>query len=492
VFFNPAANSVLPAVAGDDNLVGANSAIWSAAVVSQIALAPLAGLLVAGAGAGPAFAINAVSFLISAALLARIRVPRPLVAPRRSRLADITDGLAYIKGSRLLSTLGVVQGLAALSAGATSALLVVLAERHLHLGATRFGVLLAAIGVGAGIGPLVLGRVTRDMKHPALLYGPYLLRGLVDLALAAFASFAGALVALGAYGLGTSTGNVTYNTILQSVVPDQRRERVFAFYDVVWQTGRLAWVSAASWPTPVGSPPSTTSAEPSSSPPPPSTSPSSDGLTCTNSPFAPEPGPQEATDSTGRALDPPVRLVARTVAEPDPRLPPAEVANNRSPVPGNVSAQTFVRVLFYELCQQGLDALGDVVSDGPHLVDRFAGRVGQVPVQVPFARVDRAGVAAAHGDNHLRRPGGLAGERLPPAVWMASSGSAPASRPEGADHPNHTVLTRRLHAYLAGRIACDSTLTLPCASGCGPSGPGFSERHRRWGRPAPAPQAQAA
>lgn len=240
VFFNPAANSILPAVAGDDNLVGANSAIWSAAVVSQIALAPLAGLLVAAAGAGPAFAINAVSFLTSAALLARIRVTRPPVAPRRSRLADITDGLAYIRSSRLLSTLGVVQGLAALSAGATSALLVVLAERHLHLGATRFGVLLAAIGVGAGIGPLILGRVTRDVKHPALLFGPYLLRGLVDLALATFASFAGALIALGAYGLGTSTGNVTYNTTLQSVVPDQQRGRVFAFYDVVWQTGRMA------------------------------------------------------------------------------------------------------------------------------------------------------------------------------------------------------------------------------------------------------------
>jgi len=76
VFFNPAASSVLPAVAGDEDLVGANSVIWFAAVVSQIALAPLAGVLVATAGAGPAFAINAVSFLVSALLLAGIRVPR--------------------------------------------------------------------------------------------------------------------------------------------------------------------------------------------------------------------------------------------------------------------------------------------------------------------------------------------------------------------------------------------------------------------------------
>lgn len=240
VFFNPAASSVLPALAGDKNLVGANSVIWSTAVISQIALAPLAGVLVATAGAGPAFAINAASFLASAALSAGIRVPRPPAVPCRSRRHEIADGLATIKASRLLSTLAATQGLAALSAGATSALLVVLAEQHLHVGAARFGFLLAAIGVGAGIGPLIIGWVNPNVERRAFLFGPYLLRGIIDLSLATFASFDGALVALGAYGIGTSTGNVTFTTTLQSVVPDDRRGRVFAFYDVVWQTGRLA------------------------------------------------------------------------------------------------------------------------------------------------------------------------------------------------------------------------------------------------------------
>jgi predicted MFS family arabinose efflux permease len=234
---------VVPAVAGDD-LLGANSVIWSTAVVSQIALAPLAGLLVATAGAGPAFGINAVSFLVSAAFLARIRIHRVPAPAGRRHLTDIRDGFAYLRASRLLTTLAAVQGVAALSAGATSALLVVLAERHLHLGAGRFGLLLAAIGVGAGAGPLLLRRLTRNVARPALLFGPYLLRGLVDLSLATFGSFAGALAGLAAYGIGTSTGNVTYNTTVQSVVADERRGRVFAFYDVVWQTGRLASIAA--------------------------------------------------------------------------------------------------------------------------------------------------------------------------------------------------------------------------------------------------------
>ncbi len=237
VFFNPAAASVLPTLVPDSEVVGANSAVWSAAVISQIALAPLAGALVAFAGPGPAFAINASTFLISAAFLPSSgRAP----VPPTKHLTDIAEGLRTIRASRFLATLAGVQGLAALSAGATSALLVVLAEEHLDVGAGGFGFLIAAIGVGAGFGPLVLHRFIDDVRRPVFLYGPYLLRGAVDVVLAVSRSFGVALGALAMYGVGTSTGNVTYNSVLQTTVPDRLRGRVFAFYDVTWQTGRLA------------------------------------------------------------------------------------------------------------------------------------------------------------------------------------------------------------------------------------------------------------
>jgi MFS family permease len=77
VFFNPAASSVLPALVDDEQLVRANSGIWTAAVVSQIALAPLAGLLVARAGFTPPFLINAARFAVSAVVLTGLRLPQP-------------------------------------------------------------------------------------------------------------------------------------------------------------------------------------------------------------------------------------------------------------------------------------------------------------------------------------------------------------------------------------------------------------------------------
>lgn len=241
VFFNPAASSAVPALVGSGELVGANAALWSGAVLSQVVLAPVAGLTVAWAGAGPAFVVNAASFLVSAGLLAGLVLPPVAAAGAVAgrRLGELAEGLRAVRATPLLRTLAGVQALAALSAGATSALLVVLAQEHLRVGPSRFGVLVGAIGVGAGIGPLVLQRLVADVRRPGLLFGPYLLRGAVDLVLAASTSFGVALVSLAAYGVGTSTGMVTWNTVLQSSVPDRVRGRVFAFFDVVWQTSRL-------------------------------------------------------------------------------------------------------------------------------------------------------------------------------------------------------------------------------------------------------------
>ncbi|MGH9283138.1 MAG: MFS transporter, partial [Acidimicrobiales bacterium] len=63
-------------------------------------------------------------------------------------------------------------------------------------------------------------------------------------ALAAGPPFPLALGTLAAYGVGTSTGMVTWNTVLQSSVADGLRGRVFAFFDVVWQSSRLLSIAA--------------------------------------------------------------------------------------------------------------------------------------------------------------------------------------------------------------------------------------------------------
>ncbi len=241
VFFNPAANSVLPSLVSDRELVAANSAVWTAAVLSQILLAPLSGGLVALVGPGWAFGVNAASFLVSALALRGLRPPEPpREVGRRRLLTEARAGVALVGSDRLLRALAIGQLLAALSAGATSALLVVLAAEHLAAPANAYGMLVGAIGVGAALGPTLLLRLIPDPRRPLYVFGPYVLRGLVDLVLASARSLPIAAATLAVYGLGTSTGAVTFNSLLQSHVTDRTRGRVFALMDLLWQAGRLA------------------------------------------------------------------------------------------------------------------------------------------------------------------------------------------------------------------------------------------------------------
>jgi len=166
-FFGPAAQSLLPALVGDEDLVIANSGIWTAAVAAQVLVAPVAALVAVKAGFGSGFAINAVSFALSAGVLLRMREPerpRPVSVPSPFRHAR--EGLTALAALPLLRVLAAGQLLAALSAGATSALLVVLAKDRLG-------------GIGAVLGPLLLTRMIKDPRRPLFVFGPYAVRGLV-------------------------------------------------------------------------------------------------------------------------------------------------------------------------------------------------------------------------------------------------------------------------------------------------------------------------
>ncbi|GAA1346783.1 MFS transporter [Arthrobacter roseus] len=240
VFFNPAAQSVLPSIIRERDLVAANSGLWTAAVISQVVLAPLAGVVVAVFGYDWAFWINAASYLASAAALLRLTVPtQPARTHRSSWYRDAREGLTELARHRLLRALAATQFLAALSAGATGALLVVLAEDHLRLDEASFGLLIGAIGAGAAIGPLILARITDNPRRPGFVLGPFVLRGLVDAVLATITGLFSAMAALVVYGLGTSTGAVTFNSLLQAEIPEKLRGRIFATFDMLWQSGRL-------------------------------------------------------------------------------------------------------------------------------------------------------------------------------------------------------------------------------------------------------------
>lgn len=238
LLFNPAAASLVPEVVLGDELVAANSALWTTAVAAQIALAPLAGVVVARFGVGVAFAVNATSYLVSAAFLGRLRAGREPSDATVVGWAAVGKGITAVRSHPLLARLAIVQVLASLSAGATGGLLVLLAADSLGVGPSGFGLLLGAIGVGAVVAPAILRRSIKPAER-RWLFGPYLVRGAVDLLLATTRSPIVAGGSLVAYGASTSTGMIAYQATLQSEVPDRLRGRAFALFDVLWNAARL-------------------------------------------------------------------------------------------------------------------------------------------------------------------------------------------------------------------------------------------------------------
>src|SRR4030095_17084813 len=81
-----------------------------------------------------------------------------------------------------------------------------------------------------------------------------------------------------------------------------------------------------------------------------------------------------------------------------------------------------------ELVGEAAHPLVDLVADLADLVDRLAGGVVQLPVLIPLAGVDRAGVAAAHRDARIRGADDLVREPLCGLLGHVPGGVLPARR----------------------------------------------------------------
>ena len=251
VFFNPTVQAVIPHLTTEGQRLAANSVSWTTGRLVQIVGAAAAGGLIATVGTRPAFALNAATFAVSAVLLVRLRVPTPAAATSgvargaiERFFGDVRAGLAFARKDRFVSRLLLVQSLASLAVGATGAMLVVLAERHLRLEASGFAWLIGAIGVGALLGPLLPNALAADVRDPRWLFVPYVVRGAGDVLIATVPSVPAALAIMVVYGVCTSTGMVVFGTTLQGAIPDHVRGRVFTLLDVDWNVLRLASLAA--------------------------------------------------------------------------------------------------------------------------------------------------------------------------------------------------------------------------------------------------------
>ena len=228
-FLTPAMGAIIPELVPADVLVAGNALRGMSRQLARVGGPVVGGVVVAVAGPPVAFALDALTFFVSFALLAAANPPAA-AAPveRRPLLREVREGLDFTFS---LPWLWITIFLAALVNVALFGPLVIalpiLVRDVLLASAATYGLISAAVGAGELAGGVLAGQL-RVRRSGIVMYGWTIVCGLAIAAMGLAPSLAPILVAALALGVGLSGFSVLWDTALQRHVPRQLLGRVVA------------------------------------------------------------------------------------------------------------------------------------------------------------------------------------------------------------------------------------------------------------------------
>jgi len=210
------------------NAIALNSSMVNAA---RLVGPSAAGVLIAAFGEGWCFTIDAISYLAVIASLLAMRVERRERPARAEHVwADLREGFRYVAGFAPMRSVLLLLALVSLMGMPYSVLMPVFASAVLHGGAHTFGFLMAASGCGALCGALYLASrasvvgLGRIIAIAAAAFG----LGLVLFSRSRWMWLS--LPLMFVTGMGMMVQMASSNTILQTIVDEDKRGRVMSFY----------------------------------------------------------------------------------------------------------------------------------------------------------------------------------------------------------------------------------------------------------------------
>lgn len=258
VFFLPAKSALTPTLVSAPQLLAANT-LLSVAGIAATALGALSGgWIVDHWGWGTALYIDAVTYLVSVLALSMLRDPHDShsQAPPvtlRGYLREIGEGMLVVKRSPAV-------GLALTALGAVwvgGGFLQVAGNQHIQraardlAGMERIGILMAVLGVGAGLGTWWVNGPGRRVPQPLLLGLGLLMAGGWMVAFAVSSRFAVFSIAGFLIGLCIAPCFVITETLLQQGADPKQRGRVFSLRDFAMRLGFQIAILVAGFMTPL-------------------------------------------------------------------------------------------------------------------------------------------------------------------------------------------------------------------------------------------------
>jgi MFS family permease len=233
VFFDVAYQSYLPSLVGRELLIEGNSKLESTRSLSHVTGPAIGGGLVQLLGATTAVLVDAVSYFVSAAALARVRTPEPEPAPAEHPLlrTQIAEGLRFVLRHPLLRPITGSTASFNFFNGIQAAVIVLFLARELGLSPGTIGLLFTAGGIGGLLGAVTSAWVARRVGQARIIWLSVLVTSPFGLLIPiAEADWRIALIFVAdvAIGYGVVVYNVAQVSFRQAICPDRLLGRMNA------------------------------------------------------------------------------------------------------------------------------------------------------------------------------------------------------------------------------------------------------------------------
>ncbi|HMG02185.1 MAG TPA: MFS transporter [Edaphobacter sp.] len=214
------------------NAIALNSSIVN---LARLVGPAIAGLIIAAVGEGWCFLIDGASYIAVVASLLMMRVSHAVTErPTTSMLEQLKEGWSYVSGFRPIRTILLLFALMSLMGMPFMVLMPIFAARVLHGGPHTLGFLTGASGVGALVSAISLAMrksvrgLTTMIQVSAFCFGS----GLILFGLSR--SLALSLLLMLITGFGMMQGLAASNTVIQTLVPEDKRGRVMSYYTMAF------------------------------------------------------------------------------------------------------------------------------------------------------------------------------------------------------------------------------------------------------------------
>ena len=227
--FQPAFGGIIPLLVDEPHLGSANALVGISRQAAFVVGPAAAGLIYGVAGSSAIFAVDALSFVASAAFLAFARPRVYERTPTEPLRRELTTGFRYVaKVPWLWITIGTFSLVLLVGFAAFQVLLPKLVREEWDGGVGSYGLLFALQGVGMVIGSVVLGQTAPTRRRGALIYSLFVANSVFGALLGLSPWYGGAAVLQIGRGFCIGFAITLWDTMLMQRVPSHMLSRVIS------------------------------------------------------------------------------------------------------------------------------------------------------------------------------------------------------------------------------------------------------------------------